>query len=117
MLTDVDGNTFLDFAGAIGSLRNYGHCPPRVVEALHKQIDSYLHPCFHVMMYQPYIQLAEKLNEITPGNHAEKDFLFNSVVGAIENAVKIARKFTGRKAIISFDVVSTGEPIGYVFNK
>jgi 4-aminobutyrate aminotransferase / (S)-3-amino-2-methylpropionate transaminase / 5-aminovalerate transaminase len=102
LLTDVDGNTFLDFAGAIGSL-NTGHCPPRVVEALHKQIDDYLHPCFHVMMYEPYIQLAEKLNEITPGPHSKKTFFLNSGAEAVENAVKIARKYTGRKAIISFE--------------
>jgi 4-aminobutyrate aminotransferase / (S)-3-amino-2-methylpropionate transaminase / 5-aminovalerate transaminase len=102
LLTDVDGNTFLDFAGAIGSL-NTGHCPKRVVEALHKQIDSYLHPCFHVMMYEPYIQLAEKLNEITPGEHPKKTFFLNSGAEAVENAVKIARKYTGRKAIISFE--------------
>jgi 4-aminobutyrate aminotransferase / (S)-3-amino-2-methylpropionate transaminase / 5-aminovalerate transaminase len=102
LLTDVDGNTFLDFAGAIGSL-NTGHCPPRVVEALHKQIDAYLHPCFHVMMYEPYIQLAEKLNKITPGNHSKKTFFLNSGAEAVENAVKIARKYTGRKAVISFE--------------
>lgn len=102
LLTDVDGNTFIDFAGAIGSL-NAGHCPPRVVEALHKQIDSYLHPCFHVMMYEPYLQLAEKLNEITPGTHSKKTFFLNSGAEAVENAVKIARKYTGRKAIISFE--------------
>lgn len=102
LLTDVDGNTFLDFAGAIGSL-NTGHCPKRVIEALHKQIDSYLHPCFHVMMYEPYIQLAEKLNQITPGEHSKKTFFLNSGAEAVENAVKIARKYTGRKAIISFE--------------
>ncbi|HLO10803.1 MAG TPA: aminotransferase class III-fold pyridoxal phosphate-dependent enzyme, partial [Pseudoneobacillus sp.] len=102
LLTDVDGNTFIDFAGAIGSL-NVGHCPPRVVEALHKQIDSYLHPSFHVMMYEPYVQLAEKLNEISPGNHAKKTFFLNSGAEAVENAVKIARKYTGRKAVISFE--------------
>jgi 4-aminobutyrate aminotransferase / (S)-3-amino-2-methylpropionate transaminase / 5-aminovalerate transaminase len=102
LLTDVDGNTFIDFAGAIGSL-NAGHCPPRVVEALHKQIDNYLHPCFHVMMYEPYIELAEKLNGLTPGTHAKKTFFLNSGAEAVENAVKIARKYTGRKAIISFE--------------
>ena len=102
LITDVDGNTFIDFAGAIGTL-NAGHCPPRVVEALHRQIDSYLHPCFHVMMYEPYIELAETLNSITPGNHAKKTFFLSSGAEAVENAVKIARKYTGRKAIISFE--------------
>lgn len=102
LLTDVDGNTFIDFAGAIGTL-NAGHCPPKVVEALKAQIEQYIHPCFHVMMYEPYVQLAEKLNEITPGTHAKKTFFLNSGAEAVENAVKIARKYTGRKAIISFE--------------
>ncbi|BFT69635.1 4-aminobutyrate--2-oxoglutarate transaminase [Paenibacillus sp. P36] len=102
LLTDVDGNTFIDLAGAIGSL-NVGHCPPQVVEALKAQLDNYLHPCFHVMMYEPYVALAEKLNELTPGDHAKKTFFLNSGAEAVENAVKIARKFTGRKAIISFE--------------
>lgn len=102
LITDVDGNTFIDFAGAIGTL-NAGHCPPRVVEALHRQIDSYLHPCFHVMMYEPYVELAEKLNEITPGYHQKKTFFLNSGAEAVENAVKIARKYSGRKAVISFE--------------
>jgi 4-aminobutyrate aminotransferase/(S)-3-amino-2-methylpropionate transaminase len=102
LLTDVDGNTFIDFAGAIGSL-NAGHCPPAVVEALKEQLDQYIHTCFHVMMYEPYVQLAEKLNQITPGTHAKKTFFLNSGAEAVENAVKIARKYTGRKAIISFE--------------
>ncbi|WP_139489623.1 4-aminobutyrate--2-oxoglutarate transaminase [Brevibacillus dissolubilis] len=102
LLTDVDGNTFIDFAGAIGSM-NVGHCPAPVVDALKEQLDQYIHTCFHVMMYEPYIQLAEKLNEITPGNHAKKTFFLNSGAEAVENAIKIARKYTGRKAVISFE--------------
>lgn len=102
LLTDVDGNTLLDFAGAIGTL-NAGHCPPQVVQALKEQLDKYIHPCFHVVMYEPYIALAKKLNEITPGNHEKKTFFLNSGAEAVENAIKIARKFTGRKAIISFE--------------
>lgn len=102
LLTDVDGNTFIDFAGAIGSL-NVGHCPPKVVEALKSQLDQYLHPCFHVMMYEPYVALAEKLNALTPGDHKKKTFFLNSGAEAVENAVKIARKYTGRRAVISFE--------------
>jgi 4-aminobutyrate aminotransferase / (S)-3-amino-2-methylpropionate transaminase / 5-aminovalerate transaminase len=102
LLTDVDGNTFIDLAGAIGTL-NAGHCPPKVVEALIEQIQQYIHPGFNVMMYEPYINLAEKLNQITPGSHEKKTFFLNSGAEAVENAVKLARKFTGRKAIISFD--------------
>ncbi len=102
LLTDVDGNTFIDFAGAIGSM-NAGHCPPAVVEALKEQVEQYIHTCFHVMMYEPYVQLAETLNRITPGDHTKKTFFLNSGAEAVENAIKIARKFTGRKAIISFE--------------
>ncbi|GAA4710729.1 4-aminobutyrate--2-oxoglutarate transaminase [Brevibacillus fulvus] len=102
LLTDVDGNTLIDFAGAIGSI-NAGHCPPTVVKALQEQVQNYLHTCFHVMMYEPYVKLAEKLNEITPGNHSKKTFFLNSGAEAVENAVKLARKYTGRKGIISFE--------------
>lgn len=102
LLEDVDGNVFIDLAGAIGT-QNTGHCPPKVVEALTEQIQKYIHPGFNVMMYEPYIELAEKLNEMTPGSHAKKTFFLNSGAEAVENAVKIARKYTGRKAIISFD--------------
>lgn len=74
-----------------------------MVKALHEQIEKYLHPCFHVMMYEPYIELAEKLNELTPGSHPKKTFFLSSGAEAVENAIKIARKFTGRKGIISFE--------------
>lgn len=102
MVTDVDGNELIDLAGAIGTL-NAGHCPPKVVEALKAQLDKYIHPCFHIMMYEPYIELAEKLNELTPGTHDKKTFFVNSGAEAVENVVKIARKYTGRRAIVSFD--------------
>lgn len=102
LLTDVDGNRFIDFAGAIGTL-NAGHCPPRVVEALKKQLDHFIHTCFHVMMYPSYIELAETLNQLTPGDHEKKTFFLNSGAEAVENAIKIARKYTGRKAILSFE--------------
>ncbi|WP_257350457.1 4-aminobutyrate--2-oxoglutarate transaminase [Pseudalkalibacillus decolorationis] len=102
LMKDVDGNEFIDFAGAIGTL-NTGHCPPKVVEALKEQLDRYIHPCFHVMMYEPYVELAETLNRITPGEFPKKTFFLNSGAEAVENAVKIARKYTGKKAIISFD--------------
>lgn len=102
LLTDVDGNTFIDFAGAIGTL-NIGHCPPKVIEALRNQLNLYLHPCFHVMMYEPYVQLAEVLNQLAPGKEKKKTFFLSSGAEAVENAVKIARKYTGRKGIISFE--------------
>jgi len=102
LLTDVDGNTFIDLAGAIGSL-NVGHCPPQVVNAIKNQAEHYIHTSFHVMMYESYIKLAETLNELTPGDYPKKTFFMNSGAEAVENAIKIARKFTGRKAILSFD--------------
>lgn len=101
LLVDVDGNTFLDFAGAIGTM-NAGHCPPAVVDAVKQQADLFLHTCFHVGMYESYIKLAEKLAEVTPGNFAKKAVLLNSGAEAVENAVKIARKYTGRPGIVSF---------------
>ena len=100
-VTDVDGNTFIDFAGAIGTI-NVGHCHPRVKEALHDQVDQYIHTGFNVMMYEPYIELAEKLAALAPGDHQKKVLLQNSGAEAVENAVKIARKYTGRQAIVTF---------------
>jgi 4-aminobutyrate aminotransferase/(S)-3-amino-2-methylpropionate transaminase len=101
LIHDVDGNTFIDFAGAIGTL-NVGHCHPVVKKALQEQIESYIHTGFNVMMYEPYIELASKLIEISPGNHEKKVLLLNSGAEAVENAVKIARKHTKRQGIISF---------------
>jgi 4-aminobutyrate aminotransferase/(S)-3-amino-2-methylpropionate transaminase len=101
LLNDVDGNIYLDFAGAIGTM-NVGHCPPEVVEAVQKQAGQYIHTCFHVVMYEPYIALAEKLAQITPGNFSKKTLFLNSGAEAVENAVKIARKYTGKQGIVSF---------------
>lgn len=101
LIVDVDGNTYLDFAGAIGTL-NAGHRPPEVVRALKEQLDRYIHPCFHVGMYEPYIELAQKLAAITPGSFAKKTLLLSSGAEAVENAVKLARKYTNRPGIVSF---------------
>ncbi|KIL36989.1 4-aminobutyrate aminotransferase [Cohnella kolymensis] len=101
LLHDVDGNTFLDFAGGIGTV-NAGHCPPEVVDAVKRQADLFLHTCFHVGMYEPYVALAEKLAELTPGSFPKKAVLLNSGAEAVENAVKIARKFSGKAGIVSF---------------
>ncbi|MFD0698225.1 4-aminobutyrate--2-oxoglutarate transaminase [Paenibacillus sp. GCM10027628] len=101
LLLDVDGNVFLDFVGAIGTI-NAGHCPTEVVEAIKKQVEQYIHTCFHVGMYEPYVALAEKLASITPGSFAKKAMFLNSGAEAVENAVKIARKYTGRTGIVSF---------------
>ncbi|MBD2865304.1 4-aminobutyrate--2-oxoglutarate transaminase [Paenibacillus oceani] len=101
LLTDVDGNVYLDFAGAIGTI-NAGHCPPEVVQAIQRQAEAYIHTCFHVAMYEPYVELAEKLALLTPGRFPKKAMFLNSGAEAVENAVKIARKFTGRSGIVSF---------------
>ncbi len=102
LVWDVDGNEYIDFAGGIGSL-NAGHCPDAVVEAIYQQSQKFLHTCFNVLMYEPYIRLAERLNEITPGDFPKKTLFFNSGAEAVENAIKIARAATGRPAVICFD--------------
>jgi 4-aminobutyrate aminotransferase/(S)-3-amino-2-methylpropionate transaminase len=102
ILEDVDGNRFLDFAGGIGVV-NAGHRAPRVVAAILEQLDAFIHTCFSVAPYEKYIALAEKLNSLVPGSFAKKSILVNSGAEAIENAVKIARAYTRRPAIICFE--------------
>ncbi len=101
VLEDVDGNQLLDFAGGLGCL-NTGHRAPAVIEAIQKQLNDYLHACFHVTPYENYIRLAEALNARTPGSFPKKTLLVNSGAEAVENAVKIARSFTGRPGILCF---------------
>jgi 4-aminobutyrate aminotransferase/(S)-3-amino-2-methylpropionate transaminase len=102
MIEDVEGNEYIDFAGGIG-VENVGHCAPHVVSAIKEQVEQYIHTCFHVVMYESYVELAKKLNEITPGDFRKKTFFVNSGAEAVENAVKIARYTTKRPAIISFE--------------
>ncbi len=102
IITDVDGNRMIDFAGGIG-MQNIGHCHPRVVSAIKEQAAKSIHSCFHVMPYESYIELAEKLNQRVPGNWKKKTMFVNSGAEAVENAVKIARKATGRSGVISFE--------------
>ncbi|MBI0579387.1 4-aminobutyrate--2-oxoglutarate transaminase [Neobacillus cucumis] len=101
LIKDVDGNTFIDFVGAIG-VQNVGHGHPKVKQALHEQVDQFIHTGFNVMMFESYIELAEKLASLAPGDHEKKVLLQNSGAEAVENAVKIARKYTKRQGIISF---------------
>jgi 4-aminobutyrate aminotransferase / (S)-3-amino-2-methylpropionate transaminase / 5-aminovalerate transaminase len=99
----ADGVRYLDFAGGIGC-QNLGHNPQAVVDAIHAQVDSYLHQCFMVAAYEPYTDVCRKLGELSPCRGAEqKSVLFNSGAEAVENAVKIARAKTGRPAIVAFD--------------
>src|SRR5262245_50346748 len=102
VVTDADGNRLIDFGGGIGVV-NAGHRNPRVVEAVRQQLDHFTHVCFPVSTYEPYVELAEKLNALTPGTHEKRTFFVNSGAEAVENAVKAARHFTGRQAIVCFE--------------
>lgn len=110
LIEDVDGNTFIDFAGGIGVL-NTGHCPDEVVAAIKEQTDKFLHTCFMVVGYQSYVDLAKRLSEIAPGDSPKKAFFVNSGAEAVENAVKIARLYTKRTGIVSFDLAFHGRTL------
>jgi 4-aminobutyrate aminotransferase len=99
---DVDGREFLDFAGGI-ACQNLGHGPSAIVAAIHEQVDRYLHQCFMVGTYEPYVELCRRLDELWPGDSETKSILLNSGAEAIENAVKIARAATGRPGVVVFD--------------
>jgi 4-aminobutyrate aminotransferase / (S)-3-amino-2-methylpropionate transaminase / 5-aminovalerate transaminase len=101
-LWDADGREYLDFAGGI-ACQNLGHGAPSVTRAIHEQVDRYLHQCFMVGLYEPYVAVAEKLDEVWPGEAATKSLLVNSGAEAVENAVKVARAATGRDAVVVFD--------------
>ena len=98
---DADGKKYLDWSVGI-AVMNIGHSHPQVLKAVKAQIDDFQHLCFAVGMNESYIALAEKLNEIAPGDAATKTFLINSGAEAVENAVKIARAYTGRQGVVSF---------------
>lgn len=102
LLEDIDGNTFIDLASGIGVL-NVGHMAPEIVQAIHAQADQALHLSFNVTPYEGYVRLAQKLNEATPGNFSKKTFLVTTGAEAVENAIKIARAYTKRQAIVCFD--------------
>jgi len=101
-ITDTEGNTYLDFAGGIGTM-NVGHSHPAVIAAAQAQMELYTHTCAHVLTPPLYIELARRLTEITPGDFAKKTLLVNSGAEAVENAIKIARAATGRSAVIAFE--------------
>ena len=102
IITDIEGKEYIDFAGGIG-VANVGHCDEEVLKAVHDQIDKYMHTCFHVVMYEPYIELAKRLNELTPGNFPKKTMFVNSGAEGVENAIKVARHATGRTATVAFE--------------
>jgi 4-aminobutyrate aminotransferase len=100
---DVEGREYIDFAGGLGCA-NLGHNLPAVVDAVHEQVDRYMHQCFMVGMYEPYVEVCRRLAELSPcRGEKQKSILLNSGAEAIENAVKIARVATGRPAVIVFD--------------
>ncbi|MHB0979886.1 MAG: 4-aminobutyrate--2-oxoglutarate transaminase [Thermoleophilia bacterium] len=101
-ITDVEGRDYIDFAAGIGVM-GVGHCHPKVVAATQDQSALFSHTCFHVVMYEAYVELARTMNESTPGDFAKKTILLNSGAEAVENAVKIARYATGRDAVIAFE--------------
>jgi 4-aminobutyrate aminotransferase / (S)-3-amino-2-methylpropionate transaminase / 5-aminovalerate transaminase len=102
VLTDVDGNQLLDFAGGIGCV-NVGHANQAVVKAATAQLERFTHSCFHVTPYEAYVSLAERLNALVPGSFKKKTIFANSGAEAVENAIKIARAATGRPAVLAFE--------------
>jgi 4-aminobutyrate aminotransferase/(S)-3-amino-2-methylpropionate transaminase len=101
-ITDVDGNTFIDFVGGVGVL-NVGHNHPKVVQAIHEQADRFLHTDFTVVAYALYVELAERLGDLAPITGPTRAAFFNAGTEAVENAVKLARLHTGRQAVIAFE--------------
>jgi 4-aminobutyrate aminotransferase/(S)-3-amino-2-methylpropionate transaminase len=101
IVEDVDGNRLIDFAIGI-AVMNIGHAAPEVVAAIQQQADLLTHTCFTVTPSEPYIELAERLNQLVPGDHAKKTMFVNSGAEAVENGVKIARRATGRPAVVAF---------------
>ena len=96
---DADGREYIDFAGGLGCA-NLGHNLPAVVDAVHEQLDAYMHQCFMVGMYEPYVEVCRRLAELSPNRGADqKSILLNTGAEAVENAVKIARVATGRPAV------------------
>jgi 4-aminobutyrate aminotransferase len=98
---DVEGKRYIDFAGGIAVL-NTGHRHPKMVAAVEAQLHKFTHTCYQVLPYESYVTLAERINNLTPGNHMKKTCFFSSGAEAVENAVKIARASTGRPGIIAF---------------
>ena len=102
VIEDVDGNRLIDLAGGIGCL-NTGHRPPALIEAVRRQLDRFLHTSFNVLPYESYVTLCEKLNALAPGKGAKKTILLNTGAEAVENAIKMARFYTKRPAILCFE--------------
>ncbi|HXF36147.1 MAG TPA: aminotransferase class III-fold pyridoxal phosphate-dependent enzyme, partial [Actinomycetota bacterium] len=102
IVEDVDGNRLIDLATGI-SVLNVGHSAPEVVAAAQRQLELETHTCIHVTLNEPYVELAERLNALTPGDFEKRTMFANSGAEAVENAVKIARHATDRPAVVTFD--------------
>ena len=102
VILDVDGNSFIDLGSGI-AVTTVGNANPRVVQRVQEQAAAFTHTCFMVTPYEGYVAVCEALNRLTPGDHAKRSALFNSGAEAVENAVKIARAYTGRQAVVAFD--------------
>ncbi|WP_449283527.1 4-aminobutyrate--2-oxoglutarate transaminase [Leucobacter sp.] len=102
VMVDVDGNSLIDLGSGI-AVTGVGNSAPAVVKAVTEQVRRFTHTCFTVTPYDGYVQVAEKLNELTPGDHEKRSALFNSGAEAVENAIKIARHYTKKNAVVVFD--------------
>ncbi len=102
IVEDVDGNRFIDLGSGI-AVTTIGNASPRVIDAVREQVADFTHTCFMVTPYESYVAVAEHLNRLTPGSYEKRTALFNSGAEAVENAVKIARLYTGRTAVVAFD--------------
>jgi 4-aminobutyrate aminotransferase/(S)-3-amino-2-methylpropionate transaminase len=110
IIWDVEGKEIIDFAGGIG-VQNIGHCHPKVVAAIKDQAEKLIHTCFHVVMYEPYLKVVERLCALAPGDFKKMAMLANSGAEAVENAVKAARHYTGRQGVIAFDCAFHGRTL------
>ena len=99
---DVEGHRWIDFVAGIAVV-NTGHRHPRVMEAVGQQLEKFTHTCFQVVAYESYVELAERLNRLAPGATPKKTFFMSTGAEAVENAVKVARAFTGRSGVIAFN--------------
>jgi 4-aminobutyrate aminotransferase/(S)-3-amino-2-methylpropionate transaminase len=102
VIVDVDGNSLIDLGSGI-AVTGVGNSAPRVVAAVQQQVADFTHTCFMITPYDSYVGVAEALNRLTPGDHDKRSALFNSGAEAVENAVKIARSYTKRQAVVAFD--------------
>lgn len=102
VVVDADGNSLIDLGAGI-AVTTLGNAHPKIVAAVQEQVAQFTHTCFMVSPYESYVAVAEALNRITPGSHPKKSALFNSGAEAVENAVKIARKYTKKQAVVAFD--------------